>query len=315
MEDHNKSKNIIDFSIVIPIYNEEDNIPELYRRLTHIMDSLGSYEIVMVDDGSKDRSWELIKDLNKRNPRVKGLSFSRNFGHHIAITAGLDYTKGEAVILMDGDLQDPPEEIPKLYEKFREGYEVVYAIRSDRKDPIFKKVTSLVFTRIFKKISQVDISLRSGIFRILSKRCVENLRNLRERSRFIVGLISWVGYFQTGVETQRHKRHGGKSKYSLFKLFKLAWHGVTSFSYIPLQLATYFGFSVAAISFLLGIYMLYRKIFLEIPILGYASIIISLFFLGGVILLILGVIGEYIGRIYTEVQNRPLYVIKDTTIL
>lgn len=345
------NNHIPEISVVIPIYNEEENIPELYRRLTDVMARLFSgqneagkilttqsnpenvgtnklaeindasqpvgqnYEIIMVDDGSVDSSWELIKELHQNDSRVKGLSFSRNFGHHIAVTAGLDYAKGQAVILMDGDLQDPPEEIPTLYNKYREGYDVVYAIRGEREDPIFKKVTSWIFTRILKRISQVDINLRSGIFRILSKRCVENLRNLRERSRFIVGLISWVGYPQTGVKTQRHKRYSGTSKYSLFKLFKLAWHGVTSFSYIPLQLATYFGFSVAAISFLLGIYMLFRKFFLGIPILGYASIIVSLFFLGGVILLILGVIGEYIGRIYTEVQNRPLYVIKEKTAL
>jgi dolichol-phosphate mannosyltransferase len=301
------------FSVVIPIYNEEENIPELYRRLTSVMEKLGTYEIIMVDDGSNDESWELIKEFHEKDPRVKGISFSRNFGHHIAITAGLDHAQGEAVILMDGDLQDPPEEIPKLYEKFKEGYEVVYGIRKKREDSAFKKITSSMFLRMLKKISDVEINLESGIFRIMSKRCVEGMRSIREKSRFLIGLMSWVGFFQTGVEIERHKRHAGKSKYTLFKLFKLAWHGVTSFSYMPLQAATYFGFGVSAISFLMGIYMLYRKLFLGIPILGYASIIVSLFFLGGVILLVLGVIGEYIGRIYTEVQDRPLYVIKEET--
>jgi dolichol-phosphate mannosyltransferase len=165
--------------------------------------------------------------------------------------------------------------------------------------------------KILRKISNIDINLQSGIFRILSKRYVENMRNLKEKSRFIIGLMSWVGFSQTGVEIERHKRYAGRSKYTLFKLFRLAWHGATSFSYIPLQLSTYFGFGVAIISFLLGIYMLYRKVFLDIPIIGYASIIVSLFFLGGVILFVLGVIGEYIGRIYTEVQDRPLYIIKE----
>ena len=315
MEEFEIGEDGVVFSIVIPIYNEETNLMELYGRLTKVMSSLGLYEIIMVDDGSIDRSWQLIKELHRKDPRVKGLSFSRNFGHHIAITAGLDHAKGQAVILMDGDLQDPPEEIPKLYGKFKEGFDVVYAIRGQRKDPVFKKATSWIFLKFLKKISQVEINLQSGIFRILSKRCVENMRNLREKSRLIVGLINWIGYPQTGVITERHWRYSGKSKYSFFKLFKLAWHGVTSFSYIPLQLATYFGFFVAAISFFMGIYMLYKKLILGIPLLGYASMIVSLFFLGGVILLVLGVIGEYIGRIYTEVQNRPLYVIKEETAI
>jgi dolichol-phosphate mannosyltransferase len=274
------------------------------------MEKLGTYEIIMVDDGSTDSSWQLIKEFHENDSRVKGISFSRNFGHHIAITAGLDYARGKAVILMDGDLQDPPEEIPKLYEKFKEGYDIVYAIREKRADPIFKKITSRLFLSMLRKISNVDVNLQSGIFRIISKRCAENMKSLREKSRFIIGLMSWIGFSQAGVEIERHKRYAGRSTYTLFKLFKLAWHGVTSFSYIPLQLATYFGFGVAAISFLLGIYILYRKLFLGIPLLGYASIIVSLFFLGGVILFILGIIGEYIGRIYTEAQNRPLYVIK-----
>jgi dolichol-phosphate mannosyltransferase len=313
---HNSSP---EFSVVIPIHNEEENIAELYRRLTIVIERLcteagrskDSYEIIMVDDGSTDRSWQYIKELRIKDQRVKGISFSRNFGHHIAITAGLDHSTGEAVILMDGDLQDPPEEIPRLYEKFKEGYDIVYAIREKRDDPIFKKISSRLFLRMLRKISNVDVNLQSGIFRIISKRCAENMKSLREKSRFIIGLMSWVGFSQAGVEIERHKRYAGRSKYTLFKLFKLAWHGVTSFSYIPLQLATYCGFGVAAISFLIGIYMLYRKLFLDIPLLGYASIIVSLFFLGGVILFVLGVIGEYIGRIYTEVQNRPLYVIKE----
>ena len=306
-------------SIVVPIYNEEENISELYRRLTAVMEklcsneghSIDSYEIIMVDDGSIDHSWQLIKELHEKDPRVKGISFSRNFGHHVAITAGLDHVEGEAVVLMDGDLQDPPEEIPKLYYKFKEGYDLVYAIRTRRDDSIFKKITSWIFLRMLKKISNVDINLQSGIFRVMSKRCADNMRSLREKSRFIIGLMSWVGFPQSGVEIERHKRYAGRTKYTLFKLFRLAWHGVTSFSYIPLQLATYLGFGVAAISFLVGIYILYRKLFLGIPLLGYASIIVSLFFLGGVILFVLGVIGEYIGRIYTEVQNRPLYIKKE----
>ncbi|GBD99334.1 hypothetical protein BMS3Abin07_01369 [bacterium BMS3Abin07] len=308
-----------EFSIVIPIYNEEENIPELYRRLTAVMKKLcedegmekESYEIILVDDGSTDRSWLLIKGLHEKDQKIKGIRFSRNFGHHIAITAGLDHAEGNAVILMDGDLQDPPEEIPKLYEKFIEGYDLVYAEREKRDDPLLRKIISWIYLRVLKIITNLEINLESGIFRIMSKRTVENLRRLREKSRFLLGLMGWVGLPQAKVKIERHKRYSGSSKYTLFKLFKLAWHGVTSFSYVPLQLATYLGFLVAVMSFLLGLFMLYRKLFLGIPILGYASIIVSLFFLGGVILLVLGVIGEYIGRIYTEVQNRPLYVIQE----
>jgi glycosyltransferase involved in cell wall biosynthesis len=304
----------LEMSVVVPIYNEEENLPELYERLTAVLQGLlKTYEIIFVDDGSNDGSWQLINELRHRDGKVHGISFSRNFGHHIAITAGLDYARGGAVVLMDGDLQDPPEEIPKLYAQFKKGYDVVYAIRGERIDPIFKKVTSWMFTRFLKSIAQVDIYLQSGIFRILSKRCVENLRTLREKSRFIMGLISWVGYPQIGVVTTRHSRHAGKTKYPFFKLVRLAWHGVTSFSYVPLQVATYSGFFVAMISFIIGLHMLYKKLRFGIPIMGYTSIIVSMFFLGGIILVVLGMIGEYIGRIYTEVQNRPIYVIKEKT--
>ena len=310
-----------EFSIVIPIYNEEENIPELYNRLTTVMDKLcesegysrNDYEIIMVDDGSTDNSWSLIKNLNTKDSRVKGISFSRNFGHHIAITAGLDHSKGKVIILMDGDLQDPPEEIPKLYKKYKEGYDLVYAIRKRREDSFFKKITSSMFLKMLKKISRIDIDPKSGIFRIMSKDCVENLKNIKEKSRFITGLMTWIGFSQTGVPIERHRRYAGKTKYTIAKLFKLAWHGITSFSTLPLNVALYLGFVMSAVSFILGIYMIYKRLFMGIPILGYTFIIVSLFFIGGLILLMLGVIGEYIGRIYIEVQNRPLYIIKEKT--
>lgn len=307
------------FSVVIPVYNEEGNILELYRRLTSTIEKLcleegyskDRYEIIFVDDGSTDNSWRLIKQLHENDIRVKGISFSRNFGHHIAITAGLDHCTGEAVILMDGDLQDSPEEIIKLYQKFKEGYDIVYAIREKRADSLFKKMTSWIFLRMIKRISNVEIDLGSGIFRIMSRRCVSGMRSMREKSRFLTGLMNWLGYPKTGVKTERHERYAGKSKYTLYKLFKLAWHGVTSFSYFPLQLSTFFGFTAAFLSFLYGIYLILRKIIYGIPLLGYTSIMVSLFFIGGIILLVLGVIGEYIGRIYEEVQGRPLYLIKE----
>lgn len=309
----------IKFSVVIPIYNEEENIPELHRRLTTVLGKLcndegrlaDSYEIIMVDDGSTDHSWQLIKELHEKDSRVKGISFSRNFGHHIAITAGLDHAEGEAVILMDGDLQDPPEEIPKFYEKFKEGYDIVYAIRDKKAEPALKKIASWVYLRMLRRISNVDINLGSGIFRIMSKRCVQDMRRLKEKSRFITGLISWLGYSNTGVMTARHERHAGKSKYPFYRLIKLAWHGITAFSHVPLQVATYFGFIVAFISFLYGGYLVSKKLVYGIPVMGYTSIMVSLFFLGGIILFVLGSIGEYIGRIYEQVQDRPLYLIKE----
>jgi polyisoprenyl-phosphate glycosyltransferase len=308
-----------EFSVVIPIYNEQENIPELYRRLTQVMEQIcrdecrpaDSCEIVMVDDGSNDNSWRLIRELHEKDGRVKGFSFSRNFGHHIAITAGLDYAKGNAVILMDGDLQDPPEEIPKLYKKFKEGFDIVYAIREKRPAPVLKKMTSWIFLRILKGMANVDIDLESGIFRIMSRRCVQGMKSLREKSRFLTGLMNWLGYAKAGVPTERHERYAGSSKYTLFKLIRLAWHGITSFSHYPLQLSTYFGFTAAVLSFVYGVYLILRKIFFDIPLLGYTSIMVSLFFLGGVILLVLGIIGEYIARIYEEVQNRPLYLVKE----
>ncbi len=310
----------LEFSIVIPIYNEEENISELYKRLTGVMEGLcynlkypmDSYEVIMVDDGSKDHSWHSIKELNKEDQRVKGISFSRNFGHHLAITAGLDYARGKAIILMDGDLQDPPEEIPKLFEKFKEGYDVVYGIRQHRRDSFLKRVTSYAFWWILRKFSGVDIPQGQTMLRILSKRLVNILKEMREQARFIHGLIAWAGFKTTTLEIQHNPRTRGKSKYNIPKMFRLAFHAVTSFSTVPLKLAIYMGFVSAFISFIIGILFIYQKIFFGIPVLGYASIIISIFFVGGVQLLVLGLFGEYLGRTYQEVQRRPLYILKES---
>lgn len=304
-------QNNLEISVVIPIYNEEGNVPELYRRLKNVLENelKATYEIIFVDDGSKDNSWNIIEDLHKQNSNIKGIKFSRNFGHHIAISAGLDCCKGDCVVLMDGDLQDPPEEISKLYKKLKEKYDIVYAIRKTRKDPFLKKLVSKFFYGFFKILSKVEIPIDSGIFRIISRRVVDSFRSCREKSRFLSGLMSWTGFSQIGVETKRDARYAGRTKYGLFKSIKLAIDSITSFSYFPLRIATYVGFFIALLSFIMGIYMLIKKIFLGIPILGYASIIVSVLFIGGVQLLIIGIMGEYIGRIYTEVQNRPMYVI------
>jgi dolichol-phosphate mannosyltransferase len=309
-----------EFSVVIPICNEQENIPELCRRLTDVMETLCTavnvpkdrYEIILVDDGSRDASWELIKGFHDRDRRVKGISFSRNFGHHIAITAGIDSARGNSVILMDGDLQDPPEEIPVLFEKFREGYDIVYGIRQHREDPLLKKISSSVFWWILRKFSGVDIPQGQTMLRILSRRLVDSLKAMREHARFIHGMMAWAGFKTTTVTVKHDPRIKGRSKYNIPKMFRLAFHAVTSFSTVPLRLATYFGVLTAFASFIIGMYFVYKRIVYGIPVLGYASIIVSIFFVGGIQLLVLGIFGEYLGRTYQEVQRRPLYIIQES---
>lgn len=299
------------FSIIIPIYNEEENIVELYSRITDVMEKVGTYEIIMVDDGSRDRSWEMIKDLHEKDTRIKGLSLSRNFGHHIAITAGLDYARGDAVLLMDGDLQDPPEEIPKLYKKFKEGYELVYGIRKERKDSLLKRATSYIFWWLINNLSGIDIPKNQTLLRIFDRKILDALKGMRERARFIHGLIAWTGFKTVLQEVEHAPRKHGRSKYNAIKLFRLAFNAITSFSTFPLRLATYLGVLSAGIGLLYGFYFIYKKIFLGIPVLGYASIIVAVLFIGGIQLLILGIIGEYLGRVYHEVQARPIYILKE----
>jgi glycosyltransferase involved in cell wall biosynthesis len=307
------------FTIIIPIHNEEENIPELYNRLSSVMEGLcgregyppDAFEVLMVDDGSKDRSWQLILGLHEKDPRVKGMSFSRNFGHHIALTAGLDHARGDAVILMDGDLQDPPEEIPKLYDTFLKGYDVVYGIRRKRRDTLFKRLTSFLFWGMLRRLSGVDIPENQTMLRILSRRVVDVLRDMREYARFIHGMMAWTGFRVTTLEIEHSERTKGKSKYNIPRLFKLAFHAVTSFSTVPLRLAIYTGLLSSFLSLAVGLYFIYKKIFYNIPVLGYASIIISIFFVGGVQLLMLGIFGEYLGRTYQEVQRRPLYILRE----
>jgi glycosyltransferase involved in cell wall biosynthesis len=309
-----------EFSVVIPVCNEQENIPELHSRLKDVMETLcrkenlsgDCYEIIMVDDGSSDSSWSIIEGVHGKDNRLKGISFSRNFGHHIAITAGLDYAKGRVVILMDADLQDPPEEIPRLFEKFKEGYDVVYGIRKERKDPFLKRISSSLFWWILRRFSGVDMPRGQTMLRILSRRHVDALKDMRERARFIHGMMAWSGFSAETVEVEHNPRTKGKSKYNVARMFRLAFHAVTSFSTVPLRLATYMGLASSVISFFIGAYFLYKKIFLGIPVLGFAAIIVSIFFVGGIQLLVLGIFGEYIGRTYQEVQRRPLYIIKES---
>lgn len=298
-------------SIVVPVFNEEKVLREFHKRTAQAL-SVHRFEILFVNDGSTDGSWEIIQDLTKADARVAGLSLSRNFGHQAALTAGLEHAQGDAVVLMDADLQDPPEVIPGMIQKWQAGYDVVYGIRSKRKgESLFKKFTASVFYRIFRGATSVPVSLEAGDFRLLSRKVVDVLNQTPERIRFLRALTSWVGFNQTAVPYVRDPRFAGKSKYPLFKMLKFAFDGLTSFSSLPLQLASYLGFAVTTVAFLVALYSLYVRLFTQTAVRGWTSLLIVVIFLGGVQLLMIGIIGEYIGRIYEEVKRRPLYLLKE----
>lgn len=300
-------------SIIVPIFNEESVIDELYRRLTPILDAMETgFEVIMVNDGSKDRSLELMVKLAERDSRYKIINFSRNFGHQVAITAGMDYASGDAVVIIDADLQDPPEVIPKLVTKWREGFDIVYAVREKRHgETAFKKWTAAMFYRTLRKITNVEIPVDTGDFRLMSRRAVEKLKTLRERHRFVRGMVSWIGFPQTGVTFVRQERFAGETKYPLKKMLKFAFDGITSFSFLPLQMATYLGFTVSGVSFLGILFVILLKVLTNQTIQGWSSMMAIMLFLGGVQLITIGIIGEYIGRIYDEVKQRPLYIVQD----
>jgi len=307
-------------SVIIPIYNEEENIDSLYQRLNGVLKGTGdTYEILLVDDGSTDRSVELIKNYIKDDDNLKLLRLSRNFGHQAAISAGISVAKGNKVVIMDGDLQDPPEVIPKFISKLDSGYDVVYAIRKGRKEKLFKKVAYAVFYRLLRLISEIDIPLDSGDFCIMNEKVLNALKkDLPEHIRFVRGLRAYVGFKQMGLEYSRDSRYAGKPKYTLSKLLKLAVDGLFDFSRLPLRLASYFGFMVAFTSFIIGVFFVFHRIF-DFKIFGYSPIdnpglattVVGMFFLGGITLIVLGIIGEYIGRIYIEVKKRPSYLISN----
>ena len=301
------------FSLVIPVWNEEKVLPVLYERMTQVMDGTGEpWELIFVNDGSRDASLAIITDLNRRDPRIKVLNFSRNFGHQIAITAGSDYAEGDAVIIMDADLQDPPEVVLRLIEKWREGYDVAYAVRTKRAgETWFKLFTASLFYRLIRSIADVDIPLDAGDFRLMDRRVVLAMRQLRERNRFMRGLSSWVGFKQIAVEYERAARFAGETKYPLRKMLRLANNAITSFSHVPLQLATYTGFTLAALSLIGILVAIVARLSGISAFSGQATTLVSVLFLGGIQLIFLGIIGEYLGRIYDEVKNRPLYIIAD----
>lgn len=300
-------------SIIVPIYNEEEGIPALYERLHSVCTGFGvTYELLFVNDGSRDRSLTLLKELQAADPQVRVLSFSRNFGHQVAITAGMDHAQGEAVVVIDADLQDPPELIGQMLEKWREGYDVVYAVREKREgDTLFKRATAALFYRLLRKITNVDIPLDTGDFRLMSRRSIEAMKLFSERNRFVRGLVSWIGFKQTGITFVRAERYAGETKYPLKKMLRFAIDGIVSFSFVPLQLATFFGFVASALSFLGILWVVYMRLFTQETITGWASMMVIVMFLGGVQLLTLGIIGEYIGRMYDEIKRRPLYLIEE----
>jgi polyisoprenyl-phosphate glycosyltransferase len=302
------------YSIVIPVYNEAEVLPTLYRRLTQVMESLGElYEVIFVNDGSRDISPILIRELRAKDERVKLISFSRNFGHQTAITAGLDHCVGQAVVVMDADLQDPPEVVPRMIEKWREGYEVVFAVRERRSgEGLFKRMTAAVFYRLLRQLTATEIPLDAGDFRLMSRRAVEALKVVRERNRFMRGLAAWVGFRQTSIAFVRDVRYAGETKYPLTKMMRFALNGLTSFSTVPLQLSIYLGFAISLISLIYMVYAIGYKVFTDRSVPGWTSVIVAVLFLGGVQLISLGIIGEYIGRIYDEVKQRPLYLIDES---
>lgn len=301
------------FSIVAPNFNESQTIPEFYRRVCATMDALGEpWELVWVDDGSTDDSADKIRLIATQDPRVRKVIFARNFGHQIAVTAGLDYSRGQAVIIMDSDLQDPPEVIPELIAKWREGFEVVYAIRTEREgETWFKLFTASLFYRLIYRITDVKIPLDTGDFRLLDRKVVNVLNQMRERHRFLRGMSVWVGFRQTGVPYRRAARYAGETKYPLKKMIKFASDAITGFSYFPLQLATYLGFFCASLSILAIPVVIALRLAGSQAFFGQASTLIATLFLGGVQLISLGILGEYIGRLYDQVKGRPLYIVRE----
>jgi dolichol-phosphate mannosyltransferase len=302
-------------SIIIPIYNEALNIHLLYQRLSTVMQKMAvSYELIFVNDGSRDNSIELIKNLSQQYSEVKYIDLSRNFGHQIAVSAGLDKAEGDAVVIIDADLQDPPELIQDLYNKMQEGYEVVYAKRKARKGESFMKLlTAKVFYRLLSAITSISIPVDTGDFRIISKKVVLALRQMPETNKFIRGQISWIGYKQTFVEYERNERNAGKTGYTYKKMIKFALDGITAFSNLPIKAVTAMGFLVSGVAFMMILVSFYVKYFtVEKTEPGWASLMVGLMFLGGVQLISLGIIGEYISRINTDVRRRPLYFVQET---
>ncbi len=303
----------ITYSIIAPIYNEFENLPELYRRVKEVLDSTGeTWELILIDDGSTDNSTARIHEMAAQDEAVRPIIFARNFGHQIAVTAGLDYSRGEAVVIIDADLQDPPEVILELAKKWKQGYEVVYAVRAERQgESWFKLLTASLFYRLIYRITDVKIPLDTGDFRLIDRKVVDVMNNMREKHRFLRGMGAWVGFKQIGVDYKREARFAGETKYPFKKMLKLALNAITGFSYFPLQVATYFGFISAGIAIIAIPLVIIERLTGSQAFYGQATTLIAVLFFGGVQLISLGILGEYIGRIYDEVKGRPLYIVRE----
>ncbi len=306
--------NSIIYTLIAPIFNEIENLPVLYDRITNVMDQTGeSWELILVDDGSIDGSSDMIRELATKDERVRPIIFARNFGHQIAVTAGLDYSRGQSVTIIDADLQDPPEVILEMIKKWHEGYQVIYAVRSEREgETWFKTFTASLFYRLIYRITDVKIPLDTGDFRMMDRKVVNVMNSMREHHRFLRGMSAWVGFKQIGVTYKRAARLSGETKYPFKKMFKLALTAITGFSYVPLQLATYLGFIAAAIAVVAIPIVVILRIAGSQSFFGQATTLIAVLFFGGVQLISLGILGEYIGRIYDEVKGRPLYIVSES---
>ncbi|MFA7239952.1 MAG: glycosyltransferase family 2 protein [Sulfuricellaceae bacterium] len=301
-------------SIVIPVYKAEGCLEELYCRLKIALEAVtADFEIILIEDCGDDRSWPMIIELSKQDSRVKGIQFSRNFGQHYGITAGLDYCCGDWVVVMDCDLQDRPEEIPRLYAKAQEGYDVVLARRGVRQDPLLKRLTSWLFYRLFSYLADIEYDGEIGQFRIMSRKVVKNFCSMREQLRFFSGLVQWMGFPTASIEVGHSERFAGKSSYSFSKLWKLAIETIIAYSDKPLRLAVRLGFLMAFFSFCYGAYILGRAMIYDSPVPGWSSLIVSLYFIGGIIIFILGIMGIYLGKTFGESKKRPLYIVSKAT--
>ncbi len=301
-------------SVVVPVYKAENCLDELYRRLVAALQTITpDFEIVLVEDCGGDRSWEIIERLSAQDARVRGIQFSRNFGQHYGITAGLDYCNGDWAVVMDCDLQDRPEEITRLYAKAQEGYDIVLARRGKRQDPLLKRCTSWLFYKLFSYLADIEYDAQTGNFRIMSRKVVENFRRMREQLRFFGGLVQWMGFTTISIDVEHAERLEGGSTYTLAKLWKLASETIIAYSDKPLRLAIRFGFTMAFLALCYGVYIFTRVMFYGSPIEGWSSLFVSLYFIGGIIIAILGIMGIYLGKTFDESKKRPLYIVRRAT--
>jgi dolichol-phosphate mannosyltransferase len=303
-------------AVVAPVYNEGDGLAEYWRRLRAVLEPLEpDFELVLVDDGSSDGSWERIVEMGRHDPRVKGIRLSRNFGQHYGITAGLDCCDGDWVVVMDSDLQDQPEEIGRLLAKASEGYDVVLARRGRRRDPVLKRLGSWFFYKVFNYFTEMKYDREVGNFRVVSRRVVESLRTMREQLRFLGGMIDWMGFPQATVSVRHAERFAGRGGYNLAKLWRLGQDVIVAYSDKPLRLAVRIGFAIAGLAFVYGVYVVIHALSHRVPVAGWASLIASVYFIGGITISFLGVIGVYLGRTFAETKRRPLYVVRERSNL